>query len=326
MDRTVAIIGAGQIGYAAALAFRDRGWEVNIHARSKPAWFNGTLFKFEAYCAGDHDAPAADVVLDTIAFDAEDVVRYDPDYVGRLIVISSASVYCDDRGRTLDEGPINGYPEFTQAVTETQSTVAPGPETYSTRTVHMENTALSLFGENTTILRPCAIYGKYSRHLREWWFIKRLLDGRKQIPLLFNGCSQFQTTNVLQIKDFAVQAAEHNFSGVFNISDTDAPSVREIGEAICLFKDRPAEFVDSGDQGIVGRTPWSVPRPFTVSGAKAQGLIHDQSFDYADHVGDEIGWTANVRSDDWRTAFPQLAAYPWDLFDYDAEDRFLASH
>ena len=37
-----------------------------------------------------------------------------------------------------------------------------------------------------------------------------------------------------------------------------------------------------------------------------------------------IEWLAKQNPSDWCSAFPQLAAYPWDLFDYEAEDRFLA--
>ncbi|MEM1053406.1 MAG: reductase [Pseudomonadota bacterium] len=322
MARSVAIIGAGQIGFASACAFQSAGWEITIHSRSRPAW---TEFPSEwrQYEAGTDPAPQADVVIDTIAFDETDITRYDPDMVGRLIAISSASVYCDEQGRTLDEGPINGYPQFTGPITEDQSTVAPGDATYSTRKVRMENKAIERFGNRATILRPCAIYGQYSRHLREWWFIKRLMDGRNRIPLLLDGRSQFQTTNVLGISEFALEAAERELAGIFNISDTDTPTVREIGLAICNSLNREVNFIDSGSKGFVGRTPWSVPHPFAVSGKKAHSLLHEQRFDYADHVGDGIAWTRNVDQDQWQATFPQLAAYPWDLFDYAAEDRFF---
>ncbi|MEO0691138.1 MAG: hypothetical protein AAFY51_12695 [Pseudomonadota bacterium] len=71
MARSVAIIGAGQIGYAAARAFQSEGWDVRVLARSKPVWlFDGIVF--ELHILGEHRAPSADVVLDTIAFDEAD--------------------------------------------------------------------------------------------------------------------------------------------------------------------------------------------------------------------------------------------------------------
>lgn len=151
--------------------------------RSRPAWFQFGQ-QWRSYDNTRDPAPTADCVLDTIAFDARDVLRYDPEAVGRLIVVSSASVYCDAAGRTLDEGPVGGYPEFAGPITEDQATVAPAPATYSTRKIRMEEAATVRFGLHATILRPCAIHGPWSRHPREWWFAKRLLDNRPRIPLV----------------------------------------------------------------------------------------------------------------------------------------------
>jgi nucleoside-diphosphate-sugar epimerase len=331
LTRTVAIIGAGQIGYAAANAFAFEGWEVTVHARSRPQWQLGS---FRRYIAGEDAAPRADVVLDTIAFDAEDIGRYDPDAVGRLIVVSSASVYRDARGRTLDEAAQNGFPEFDGPIREDNPRVAPGPETYSTRKVRMENRAQDLFAERATILRPCAIYGKYSRHPREWWFVKRFLDGRAKIPLALNGKSQFHTTSASEIGEFAENAATWEWGGAFNLGAENPPTVMEIAKAIAAIIGVETEIVpfDGFPDEFIGRTPWSVPRPFTVSIDKA--LAAGDGFGAATGVGmnytgqpldSAINWLAERNPADWRAAFPQLAAYPWDLFDYDAEDRFLAS-
>lgn len=229
MARSVAIIGAGQVGYAAAYQFAFHDWDVRIYARSKPEWDPDPFGRFVAYVAGANPAPQADVILDTIAFDEDDITRYDPANVGRLIALSSASVYCDSQGRTLDEAAQNGFPDFPDPVTEDQSTVTPGPETYSTRKVRMENKALEMFGDRATILRPCAIFGKYSRHPREWWFVKRLMDGRRVIPLAFEGQSKFNTTSAYCLATCAQQMADDETSGIFNIADDPAPSVLEIG-------------------------------------------------------------------------------------------------
>jgi len=322
MTRSVAIIGAGQIGHAAEYQFGFHGWDVTIHARSKPNWPDRNISRFEEYRLGEHPAPEADLVIDTIAFDEDDVARYDPEKVGRLIAISSASVYCDSRGRTLDEAAKNGFPEFEGPVTEDHSTVAPGPESYSTRKVRMENKALELFGSRATILRPCAIYGAYTRHPREWWFVKRVLDGRSSIPLAFEGTSQFHATSVTDMASAMSHMADDGCGGVFNMVDPDALTVAQIGERIASVFDRNVDFklMSGGPDGRVGRTPWSVPKPFVVSGAKAEDMAYfivGAGFDEAIH------WLRDLNPADWRTAFPQLAAYPWDLFDYEAEDRFF---
>lgn len=322
MARSVAIIGAGQIGYAAAQAFSKAGWQVRVLARSWPDWPLGEV-TYEPYVAGSDRAPAADCVVDTIAFDAGDVARYDPDRVGRLIAVSSASVYCDANGRTLDEAAQNGFPEFDGPIVEEQSTVAPGPDTYSTRKVRMEQRALEQLGDRATILRPCAIYGAWSRHPREWWFVKRMLDGRERIPLLHPKASRFQPTDVVDIARFAVAAAESDISGVYNVADEDCPNVLEIGQAIAHHLGRSPEFLAVKANGKAGRTPWSVPQGFSVSGEKARSACGLGFSHYADGSCEAVNWLRDQNPADWRNTFPQLAAYPWELFDYEAEDAYF---
>ncbi len=322
MTRSVAIIGAGQIGYAATEAFLSNDWNVFLHSRTRPEWLRRAI-DFEQYVLGEHPAPQADVVLDTIAFDEDDIARYDPDKVGQLIVISSASVYCEAHGRTLDEAAQNGFPEFGGPITEDQTTVAPGPETYSTRKVRMENMALELFGDRAAILRPCAIYGPHSRHPREWWFVKRMKDRRRVIPLAFEGESQFHTTAAQDIGSLAAFLANESLGGPFNIANDFAPDVKHIGQSIAdaLEKRVPFHLMEEPPVGTVGRTPWSVPKPFEVCCRKASDAGFDDFSTYDFTMDDAVNWLRNPA--DWRAAFPQLAAYPWDLFDYEAEDRFF---
>ena len=326
MARSVAIVGAGQIGYSAWSCLGDIGHVATVHARSKPSWLAGFDDHFRSYRLDADKAPEAEVVFDTIAFDAEDVERYDPDSVQRLILVSSASVYCDAEGRTLDEATANGFPEFGRPITEMQTTVAAGPETYSTRKIRMEERALDLFGDHATILRPCAIYGPQSRHPREWWFVKRMLDGRPVIPLARAGRSQFQTTNADLIGDFVAAAAEKDLGGIYNLADATAPTVQEIGKTIARLLDADVRFhgIEGYPDHGVGRTPWSVPRPFIIDGAKAKRESGLALARYEIEAEEAVRWLQSYNPADWRTAFPQLAAYPWDLFDYAAEDEVLA--
>lgn len=334
MTRSVAIIGAGQIGYAAARSLLFQNFScVRVLARTRPVWLSEeddtgeNAIRFERYVAGEDPAPEADVVLDTIAYDAEDAERYDPDAVGHFIAISSASVYCDDLGRTLDEAAQNGWPDFAEPVDEDQPTVDPGEQTYSTRKVRMENAALERFGNRATILRPGAIHGEHNRHPREWWFVKRMLDRREQIPLLFAGQSRFQTTSSADLAYFAARCADKRVGGVFNIGDSDHPSALEIGQTVAREFELEPEFVLVEDSGLIGRTPWSVGKPFLVSSQKIGSTLgYDlDGCTYARGAPCAINWLRDLNPADWRAAFPQLAAYPWDLFDYEAEDRFFAS-
>lgn len=67
-----------------------------------------------------------------------------------------------------------------------------------------------------------------------------------------------------------------------------------------------------------------MPLPFTQSNEKALKLGIGAFDDYATSVAPAVDWLVRVQSRDWRRAFPTLAAYPWDLFDYAAEDVALA--
>ena len=153
-----------------------------------------------------------------------------------------------------------------------------------------------------------------------------MLDGRAIIPLANAGQSRFQTTAARAIAETALAAIRANAGGVFNVSDDDAPSVREIGQTVCEALGRFPKFVDLDitAEGSIGRTPWSIPRPMMLSSRTSRDLRGTMLLPYAVAVGPAIDWLAEVRPKDWRAAFPQLAAYPWDLFDYAAEDRFLS--
>ncbi len=324
MPRSVAIIGAGQIGKCAAAAFAD-DWHCTLYSHSEPDRDRLLFGEFQAYRRGEVAAPIADVVVDTIAFDEDDVTLYDPDRVGRLILISSASVYCDDRGRTLDEASQNGWPEFGEPIQESRTTVSPGSQTYSTRKIRMERKAQELFGDRATIFRPSAVYGTHSKHPREWWFVKRFLDGRTQVPLLSGGASQFHTSNAEDIACAALSAAERDLGGIYNVADGYCPTLRQIGDAIAEQLYWQPEWIDVSDRRFVGRTPWSVGKPFVCDTRRLQDATGIAPSTYNPNCHDAVAWLKHLNPSDWRAAFPPLAAYPWDLFDYEAEDLFLAS-
>ncbi len=113
--------------------------------------------------------------------------------------------------------------------------------------------------------------------------------------------------------------------GIFNISDDDSPRVDEIGRAIADGLGASVDFVGFiGHDGPVGRTPWSIPRPMKVSGECAVAALDLAPLPYSFAVDPALNWLAEDPPANWRDAFPQLALYPWDLFDYSREDRFLA--
>ncbi len=85
-------------------------------------------------------------LVDAVAYTpahAEQLLSLSSD-VGSLVMVSSASVYADEEGRSLDEAtdPAS-FPALPVPVPETQATVAPGDATYSTRKVATEGVLLA---------------------------------------------------------------------------------------------------------------------------------------------------------------------------------------
>jgi nucleoside-diphosphate-sugar epimerase len=334
------IIGAGQIGRATGLNLLKEGWSVTFASRRGNVPDEALGFNAKAISL-DRDEPGAlaraiddgaDAVIDTVAYDdthANQLIDIEAS-VGQFVVISSSSVYRDETGRTLDEARDNGFPNLPEEMTEEQPTVEPGQENYSTKKVAIERRLLDDAKRPVAILRPAAIHGIHSTHPREWWFVKRMLDGRKAIPLCFNGKSRFHTTAASNIAEVAKHALAEPRKLVLNVADPVAPTVYEIGTHIAEAMDWtgrliPINMGDSRFGSPVGWTPWSVPAPFTLSTKAAQQIGYKAVTDYSRSVQDTCKWLRSSVGGDWQERFPVLARYTAPLFDYAAEDAFFGT-
>lgn len=326
------ILGAtGQIGRSVGERLIAGGWDVaGASCGGAPVAPGVRAVAADRSVPGSLEAAigdGADLLVDCIAFDASDAAQLVKlaGSVGRVCAISSAAVYCDAAGRNLIGASQTGFPDTPNPIPTTHMTVAPGDRTYATRKVAMEQTLLAGVPGRAAVLRPCAIHGPHSRSAREWWFIKRLLDGRRCIPLAYGGASRFQTTGVEHIADAVLAGLAPDAPSILNVADADAPSVGEIGLAIMATMEVEAELIGLSDQGYpprAGVTPWSVPRPFVLKTSPAYPPRHR----YAETVGATVADLIDrMRTRDWRAELPQLAAYPWDLFDYAADDKALAA-
>src|SRR5262245_22058736 len=67
-----------------------------------------------------------DLLVDVVPFELAHVEQLLELDVGSIVAVSSASVYADDSGRTLDEAEAaDDFPEFQGPIAETQPTVEP---------------------------------------------------------------------------------------------------------------------------------------------------------------------------------------------------------
>lgn len=336
----VVIGGTGQIGRAVGRELLDHGWKVTLcsrHMRPEPDDLVARGAKIAALDRESEPSLSAvikagtDAVIDAVAYTEAhaDQLLAVQGSVGALVVISSCSVYRDYAGRTLDEAKESGFPDFAEPIRETCPTVDPGPRTYSTRKVALERRLLERASRPVTIVRPGAIHGPYSSHPREWWFVKRMLDRRKVIPLAYRGKSLFHTAAVANIASLIRVALDHPQNHILNAADPKAPTSLEIGTMIGNHLGYsgtilPIDLGDDRGNAAVGWSPWSIPAPMLLSTDAAIAMGYQPVTTYQASVGETCDWLVKEAGLPWRERFPVLASYPMNLFDYAAEDEFLA--
>jgi nucleoside-diphosphate-sugar epimerase len=339
MTGTAFVIGAsGQIGRRAVRALAEDGWQVTAASRgggTDEEWPRGV--RTVRVDRSDRAALAAalgdgcDVLLDCVAFDGDDArhLLSLADRIGSAVVVSSAAVYTDDRGRGFDtqEEP-DGAPRYPVPIPETQSTVAPGPDTYATRKAELEQELLAA-GDRlpTTLLRAGAIHGPHSPLPRELFFVRRALDGRKVRVLAYGGASRFHPVHTANIAELVRLAARNPGSRVLNAGDPVAPTVAEIGAAVDAALGHEAETVllDGPPVGTVGDSPWAVAHPLVMDMSEAGRVLGYRAVTtYEKSLPESLGWLLEaLHGADWRDLFGR-AVPALDFFDYAAEDRWLA--
>ncbi|MER6183191.1 NAD(P)-dependent oxidoreductase [Streptomyces sp. NPDC001652] len=342
MTRRAVVIGAtGQIGRAAVGALARDGWEVTAVSRGggRDEDWPGDVQIARADREDDSALAAAvgdgcEVLVDMVAYGAAHARQLTglADRVGSAVVISSVSVYEDDKGRNFDtQDEPDGFPEYPVGITEDQRTVQPGERSYSTRKAALERELLGA-GERlpTTLLRAGAIHGPHCRTPRELWFVKRNLDGRTRRVLAYGGRSRFHPASVHNIAELIRLAAARPGTRVLNAVDPDAPTVAEIARAIdaVMGVEREDVLVDGPPPAdTVGGTPWSVPVPVVCDmGAAERELGYRAVVRYAETLPETVAWIeGHLAGRDWREAYPKMAQSYGDLFDYAAEDAWFTA-
>lgn len=339
MGRAVVIGATGQIGRVAVGALATDGWEVTAVSRGggrDESWPDGVRTA-RADRADDSALAAAigdgcDVLVDMVAYGPEHARQLTnlAGRVGSAVVVSSLSVYEDDKGRNFDtqEQP-DGFPEYPVPLPEAQRTITPGEASYSTRKAGLERELLAAADElPTTLLRAGAIHGPHCRTPRELYFVKRNLDGRRRRVLAYGGESRFHPASVHNIAELVRLAARKPGSRVLNAVDPDAPTVAEIAVAIdaAMGVETESVLVDGpAPAETVGDTPWSVPHPVVCDMAAAERELGYRAVArYAETLPDTVAWIERqLAGQDWREAYPKMFQNYGDLFDYAAEDAWL---
>lgn len=328
MPRAVLIGGTGLIGRAAARALAVDGWDVVALSRSGTLPDGLAELGVEPVVADREDdaqlraalGSGADVVYDSVAMRREHGEQLNAleGLVGSLVVISTASVYADDEGLSLD-GEEHDFPQLPVPILETQRTADPGGATYSTQKAELEQTLLA-GPMPATIVRPCAIHGPGAKLPRELFFVKRAVDERRQVALGWNGESRFHTTSVANLAELIRLAAARPGDRLLNCGDPDPPTILEICQAIGQTLEHEFAPVLLSGEGFPH--PWRVPRPIVVSmDAAERELGYRPVTTYPEAVRQTCAWlVAELESGrSWEGTYLEAT------LDYAAEDEALES-
>jgi nucleoside-diphosphate-sugar epimerase len=327
--------GVGLIGRAAVPALAAHGFDVTVVHRGTTA-APETVADVARVVHLDREDDVAlrraigsgvDVLVDIVCMQPAHARQLQAlgDLTGSLVVISSAAVYVDDDGRALVGDEVARPPV---PISEGQRRAVPGGETYAGRKTAIEDILLAGDAPPTTIVRPGAIYGPGDVAAREWYLVKRALDGRSRLVLGDRGESRFHQTASANLGELIRLAAEHPGRRALNAADAEAWTVRQTAAAVArvlghTWEETLLDGPPPSEQ--VGGTPWSVPHPLVLDMAAAR-----RELGYADVVDHEAAVAAAVewlveatRGRDWREVLPRAATYYGELFDYEAEDAFL---
>jgi nucleoside-diphosphate-sugar epimerase len=316
--------GSGQTGRALIPRLQQRGWEVVVASRGErevPVGVEhvtvdrGAEGALEA-AVGD----GADVLVDFAAFEPEHAEQLLAlrDRVGSLVVLSSAAVYFPE-----DEAD---FPRLPIPIAERTETVAPGPSGYATKKRAIE---LALLGQDAlpaTLIRAGAIHGPWSTWAREWYFVKRVLDGRRAIVLAYRGASRFHPISVHNLAELIWLAAERPGRRVLNAGDPEPPTVVEIARAVASNLEHDwAEILIDEPIGNVGETVWSTPHPVVLDMTEAEfELGYRPVTTYERALPETVTWLVEAtRGRDWRDVLPTTAKIMESSFDYAAEDELI---
>jgi nucleoside-diphosphate-sugar epimerase len=341
--RALVIGGNGQVGRGVAAELAGAGWAVAIVRKgSGPA-----AADIEAISADRNDDAAMDamlgrgfdVVIDLVAFNAShaaQLVRHRAD-IGSAVMLSSAAVYVDDEGRSLQSvADRASAPRFDGPVPETAETVPPGHDSYAGRKGAAEATLLDS-AIPTTVIRPTAIHGANSPQPREWFYVRRALDGRGKVVLGFGGRSSLHPVSAGNLARMIRLAAERPGNRVLNAGDPGMPDEAEIATSLGAALGWDFEIVRLPDAAPIA-SPWSLPSPFFLSlDAARTALGYEPAETYRQAAPAMANWlVAEHRAGTLASRLsPRFG--PAELgcqvfigggaapFDYAAEDRALAA-
>jgi nucleoside-diphosphate-sugar epimerase len=339
MKNALVLGGTGLIGRSLVPELLANDWDVTVASRTPPASDLKWTGEVEHFAFDRETGPLDDLIRRDFNV-LIDVVAYEPDAarqlieigdrVGSLVVISSVSVYADERGRSMEAQDPADFPYLPEPIPETQPTVEAGTESYSSKKVAIEEQLTAESSVPVTIVRAGMISGPGDGNSREWFLVKRVLDGRHKLPLAYEGAARFSVISARNLAELIRLAAEKPSTRIVNGADPVPQSARSIAASVGRILDHEwDEVLLEGDpHGSVGETPWTAPRSFVVDIERAKEELGYQGLvDYESALRETCDWLISVTADsDWRQVLPNAHRLYVSLFDYEREDEFLSTN
>lgn len=342
--RALVIGGAGQVGRPTVASLLGAGWDVTVAGRREDEFPAGVR---ESRIDRNDDA-AMDELLST-GFDVVvDLFAFTPDHarqltrnratIGAVVAVSTAGMYVDPEGRALesiiDEA---SAPRFPAPIPESAATVAPGGGTYARGKRAME---LALIESDlpATIIRPATIHGPSSSQPREWFYVRRVLDGRRHVVLGFDGRGAYHPVSTPNLAEMIRLAANRPGTRVLNAGDPGVPDESALVRAVVDAMNADVQVVTVPGAPPVA-SPWSLPSPILLdTRAAAEELGYEPVATYRSGIASTV---ASLLEEVERSVLPaRLEQPPFGEpgigvrlflgdsrrpFDYAAEDLALLS-
>ncbi len=296
------------------------GHQVTLFNRGQypvPEWFAGVQV-----IKGDRNNPADleqlrgqryDAVIDMVLYDgkqAAQLIEALHGQVGQYLMISTGSVY----KMTTAPAPFR----------ETDQ-VEDNPENaYGYNKAQAEQVLLKAWHDSkfpATILRLPSVYGPYDYQAREWYFIKRLLDGRRRFLLPDGGMGVFHREYAGNIADqliFLMQKPE-SIGEIYNSGHHHFQTCRALVEMAAKQLGVEVELCSLPQ----GSMPWSIvlspPLCYYQTTDKLEALGYREQVDLAGGWLETVNFYRQNPITDWM--FQQRSTV--DLFDYKQEDKVI---
>lgn len=177
-----------------------------------------------------------------------------------------------------------------------------------------------------TILRLPAVYGPGDALAREWFFVKRVLDGRSRIALPDGGLGLFHRGYVDDVARAVVLALEspQAVGRTYNVGHERVLTVRGIAELVAQVMGHEWEIVSVPADQLPPTNPFALPYPIVYDLSRIRaGLGYGEAVSLEEGMRRTVAWlvTHPPTPETWG-----LAHYlTHDAFDYAAEDAAMAA-